>query len=104
MRSPKLASVRTTHQVGLHSHFIATLGNAANQNRADLQLLPDFLWIVVLSLEPEDRASRHHFEIRYLRQGTDQALGQSVAEVFVVRIGGPVHEGQYRERVNLLCR
>src|ERR1700724_1849414 len=81
MRSPQFAPVRSIHQISLHPHFIAVLGNAAHQNRTDLQLLPDLLWVVVLSLEPEDRASRHHFEIGHPRQGTDQALGQAVAEV-----------------------
>src|SRR6202023_216494 len=102
MRSPQLAPVRSIHQVSLYPHFIAVLGNAANQNHADSQLLPDFLRVVVLSLKPEDRASRHYLEIRYLRQGADQAFSQTVAEVFIVRIGGRVHKGQDGDRINLL--
>ena len=101
MRSPEFASVRSVHQVGLHRYFIAVLRNAAHQDRADLQLLADLLRIVVLSLEAEDRASRHHFKIWHLRQSADQALGQAIAKVFIVGIGGRVHEGQHRKRVNL---
>src|ERR1700674_1402829 len=53
-------------RVRLYPPFVAVLGNAANQNHADSQLLPDLLGVVLLSLKPEDRAARHYFEIRRL--------------------------------------
>ena len=78
------------------------LRNASRQHRSDLELLPNFLRVVLVRLEAEDAASRHHFEIGQLRQRADQALGQAVAEVLIVRIGRRVNEGQHRDRVNLL--
>jgi hypothetical protein len=38
------------------------------------------LWVAVLSLEPEDHASRHRLETWHLRQGTDQTLVHAVAD------------------------
>src|ERR1700733_5665327 len=102
MRSPQLAPVRNIHQVSLYSNFIAALSNAADQNHGDSQLLPDFLRVVVLSLKAEDRASRHYLEIRYLRQGTDQAFRQTATEVFVVPVGRCVNKWQDGDRSNIL--
>ena len=102
MRAPKLCPVRRIDQIGLHADLVAVLRNASHQHRSDLKLFPDFLRVILIALEAEDAASRHHFEIGQLRQRADQALGQAVAQIFIVRIRRRIHERQHRERVNLL--
>ena len=66
MRAPKLTPVERADQVGLHPHFVAVLGDASHQDRTDLKLLPNFLRVVLLTLEPEDTATRQDFEIGQL--------------------------------------
>src|ERR1700722_7750973 len=79
----------------------AVLGDASYQQRAHLKGLADFLRIIFLTFEFKDRAARHYFEIRKLRERADQAFGETIAEIFVVGVRGGVHEGQHSNRANL---
>src|SRR5208282_4072157 len=102
MRSPELGAIGGADEVGLNAQFVAMLSDASHEDGADLQRLANFLGIILIVLETEDGAARHDFEVGELRKGADEALGQAVAQVLVVGVGGGVDEGQDGDGSNLL--
>ena len=100
--TPEFGAVGGAYKVGLNGDVIAMLHDAAREQRTNLKRLTDFLRIVLLALVAEDGAARHYFQIGQLGKRADQAFGETVAEVFVVRVGGRIDEGQNRDGVNLV--
>ncbi len=99
-RAPDLRPVGGVDKFGAYPQFVAALGDPANQHRGYLQGFAHLLGIVFFSFELEYRASCHDLHVGKLRQRTDQALGQPVAEIFVVRIVGSVDEGKDCDRAD----
>ena len=104
MRAPHFRAVRGVDEIGLHGDRVAMLGDAAHQDRADVELFADFLRIVFAIFETEDGAAGHHFYVWQLRERANQAFGEAVAEIFVVGVGGGVDERQHGDRGDFLFR
>ena len=62
--------------------------------------------VLVLSFKGKRRGSRGHSQSLDLRERGDEIFTKTVSEIFVVRIGAAIDEGQYRHRSNFfgLCR
>jgi hypothetical protein len=90
---------RTLISSALDVQCIPSLRDPALEDRAHPQLAANHARFCFFSLVTESGVSRHHFQIRQLRQAVNEALGEAVAQVFGVWITAGVHEGQNRQRV-----
>src|SRR5215470_12103207 len=93
-----MAAVAGIDQLRRYAHTPAGLAHASFQHESDLQLtghLPD---ADRLTFESEDGIAREHVERRDLGEVGYDILGDSVAEVLLLRIGAYVGEGQHSDR------
>ena len=67
MRTPKLRTIAGIDEIGLHTDFVAMLGDASHQHRPDFQTFPNLPRIFLASLETKHRAARHDLEVGQLR-------------------------------------
>ena len=95
-----MAAIAGINQLGADVQCVPSLRDSALEDRAHAQLAAKSLSIRFFPLVAENGVSRHHFQIRQLRQAVDEAFGDAVAQVFGVWITIGVHEGQDRQRVN----
>jgi hypothetical protein len=65
---------------------------------SDLQLPGCLTYVDRLALEGKYRVARHDVERGHLGQIGDDVLGNSIAEVFLLRIAAHVGEGQDSDR------
>ena len=101
MGTPNLGAIGRIDQVRLHTHLVATLGDAPNQHGAHLQPLANLARIFLAALEAKHGAARHDFHVGQLRERADQAFGQTVAQILIAAIGGCVDERKNRNRADL---
>ena len=101
--APDVAVVAGVDQFGTDFQVIAALHDAALENGANAQRLPNGLGIGIFALVHESGVAGHHLQVGQLGQTVDEALGDAVAQVFRVWIAAGIHEGQHRDRVDCLA-
>src|SRR5712664_553952 len=74
----------------------------AGHHRAYVQIVADLLRVYLFPFVAKHGGSRHNAKIGELREVVDNALADSVAQVFGIGIGASVDEGQHGQRVNRL--
>jgi uncharacterized protein involved in outer membrane biogenesis len=104
MSAPEVAAVARVRQFRADRKRVAAMRDAAGEHRADAQTPRDGLRVALVLFEAEDGAARYHLNAGQLRQAVDQAVGQSVNQIFSVRVGlfagAGVNEGQHGQRIN----
>ena len=93
MLAPDVAVVAGIYQLGADVQVVAALHDPALKDGSNPQVAPYRPCIRFLSLVHEGGVPRHDPQMGQLRQPVDEALGDSVAQVFHVRIGAGIHEG-----------
>jgi len=94
VRAPEFGAIGRIDQIGIDAEFVTVLGNATHNNCTNLERFANLAWVVFFTFETEDGAAGHHSEIGKLGESADETLGESVAEIFVVGVGGGVDEGE----------
>src|SRR5215475_220451 len=78
--------------------------DAPGEHGADAQTPGNGRRVTLLLFEAEDGVASLHLDAGQLRQAVDQAVGQSVGQIFRFRVdifaGAIVDEGQHGQRVN----
>src|SRR6266478_4854818 len=97
--SPDVAAVAGIDQLGADVQCVPSLRDSALEDHTHAQLAANRLNVRIFSLVAKNRVSRHHFQIRQLRQAIDEALGDTVTQVFGVWISIGVYEWQDRQRI-----
>jgi len=100
--APQVVIVAGVDELGADDELIAVLHDASRDHAFYLQVVRHHLRIDVATLVVEDRRTRHHRQIGNLREAIDEALGETVAEVFAVGIIAGIDEGQHCNRRNFL--
>jgi hypothetical protein len=67
------------------------------------EVAPDRLRIDALSLVTKHRASRHHSDVGQLGEAANDAFRDAVAQVFHLRVGANILEGQNGDRADGLA-
>ena len=90
---PQMITICDVDKLRRDAQPIAGFAHAAFQHRADVQLLPDFADVNLFAFEGKGRGARSNVQSSNLRERIEQFFGQSIAEVFVVRIVADVDKG-----------
>src|SRR5215510_8355159 len=98
--APYLHAAAHIHELRFDQQPPGSLCHSPNHDGVDSELSPNLTWVKTLFLEVEDGASSHDLERRQARNPLDQAVGNTVAEVFGVLVLREVDKRQYCHRPN----
>ncbi len=102
LRSPEFAAVGGIDQVGGMLSSSPCWVMRPTSTAATCSVWPIWRGSSCFSLEIENGAAGHHFEVGQLRECADQALGEAVAEVVIARIRVALTNGSTAMESDLL--
>jgi hypothetical protein len=88
---PEMHAARGVDELRRNSHSITSSSHAALQEVANAQFTGDLLRVRGLAFESQDRVARDNREIGEAAEGRNEILGDTVAEILLLRILAPVH-------------
>ena len=83
--------------------LLATLDDAAGEDRLHVQISSQLLQVSSLTLVVKYHRTRLYAKIRQLGQAADQRLGYPVRKVLDLRVSAFVYKGHHGDRLDLLC-
>src|SRR5713101_1955588 len=92
--APHDAIMLGIHKFGADGEIVASLYHAAGEYCVDTKLTGDRGGIDRLTLVTVGRREGNDLEIGELRKGADKVLGDSLAEIFGIRIARGIHDWQ----------
>src|SRR5262249_18784471 len=100
LTAPQLGICCDIDQVGLNVQSVATLDDAAREDRAHGQLTANSLEVQFAAFVAKHRTPRYDPQRGQLREAVDQVLRDAIAQILSVWVSADVDEGQDRERVD----